>query len=378
VTDPARPDEPGEPAGTPLVDRRRLLLGGGLGGAMLLGGAALGRGTASAGGGHGPRYDRSGDEPDPEQAAYDPTDAGGHAHGAGEAHDELERLGLVRGGYGHGPQPPRDLAAALVDDLTYAPTRVEEAPGAVREWTIPVTAERWAVADGAGIDAWTYGGRVPGPILRATEGDRLRITVDNRTDRAHNLHLHGSHDPQMDGWEPIPAGAAFTYAVEAGPAGFHPYHCHLPPFAEHLRRGLYGALIVDPPGGREPAVEVMMVLSGFDLDGDGRNEVYGFNGVCGLYDRHPITVPAGELVRVYLANLIEGEALASFHLHAQTFDVFRTGTRTEPDEHTDQITLSQAERAILEFRLPTRGRYMFHPHQHRLVERGAMGWFTAV
>jgi hypothetical protein len=173
-----------------------------------------------------------------------------------DAHDELERLGLVRGGYGHGPQPPRDLDPVLLDALTYPPAPDGAPPGRVRDITIPITEERWAVADGATVAAWTYGGRVPGPVIRATEGDRLRIRVENRTARAHNLHLHGSHDPQMDGWEPIPGGESFTYEIEAGPAGLHPYHCHLPPFAEHLRRGLYGAMIVDPPGGREPATEV--------------------------------------------------------------------------------------------------------------------------
>jgi nitrite reductase (NO-forming) len=383
VTDPDPDADPAadaagrrEPAEPLRVDRRRLLLGGGLGGALLLGGAAFGRGTAAAG--PGERYGSAADADGtgPGEAAYDP--AGGHVHGAGAAHDELERLGLVRGGYGHGPQPPRDLAPELVQALTTPPPADHAPPGATRELTIPVTAGPWAVADGASISAWRYGGRVPGPVIRATEGDRLRVTVANRTDRAHNLHLHGSHDPQMDGWEPIPPGEEVTYDLEAGPAGLHPYHCHLPPFAEHLRRGLYGAMIVDPPGGREPAVEVMMVLSGFDLDGDGRNEVYGFNGICGLYDRHPITVPVGELVRVYLVNHVEGEPVAGFHLHAQTFDVYRSGTGDQPDEHTDQITLGQADRAVLEFRLPTRGRYMFHPHQHHLVERGAMGWFTAI
>jgi nitrite reductase (NO-forming) len=265
-----------------------------------------------------------------------------------------------------------------VEALTVPPARSTADPGAVHDVRLPVTVERWGVAEGAAIQAWTYGGRVPGPVLRATEGDRLRVRVDNRTAMAHNLHLHGTHDPQMDGWEPIPAGEGFTYDLVAGPTGLHPYHCHLPPFAEHIRRGLYGTLIVDPPEGRPAATEVVLILGGFDVTGDGRNDLYGWNGVAGLYDRHPIVVPAGELVRAYVVNMVEGEPLASFHLHAQTFDVYRSGTSLTPDEHTDQITLGQGDRAIVEFRLPTRGRYMFHPHQHHLAERGAMGWFSAV
>jgi FtsP/CotA-like multicopper oxidase with cupredoxin domain len=94
--------------------------------------------------------------------------------------------------------------------------------------------------------------------------------------------------------------------------------------------------------------------------------------------KYPVRVKAGELVRVYLVNMVGDEPAVSFHLHAQVFDVFRSGTMLRPDERTDVVTLAQAERAILEFRLPERGRYMFHPHQARLAERGAMGWFAAV
>lgn len=362
VPDPS--DVSGETPDLPRMDRRRLLLRGGVGGALLLGGAALGRGTAQ-----GQPLDAGGHEG---HAGAD-YDASGAAH-TGDAHDDLEQLGLVRGGYGHGPQPPRTLDEELIDALTHPPAPVS----GTREVAVEVTETRWPVAEGATVDAWTYGGRVPGPVLRTTAGERLQVTVDNRTGRGHNLHLHGRHDPQMDGWEPIPAGGSFTYDVTPGPAGLHPYHCHLPPYAEHLRRGLYGMMIVDPPGGREPATEVTLLLSGFDLTGSGSNDVYAFNGICGLYDRHPIVVPAGELVRVYVANMVEGEAVGSFHLHAQTFDVYRTGAGETPQDHTDTVTLGQGERAMLEFRLPAKGRYMFHPHQHHMVERGAMGWFTAV
>ncbi|MCC5947585.1 MAG: multicopper oxidase domain-containing protein [Nitriliruptoraceae bacterium] len=280
------------------------------------------------------------------------------------------------GAYGHGA-PPAGIDVDAMERLTRPPA-FDGRQGVRREFELPVTARRIAVADDAVADAWCYGGTVPGPTIRATEGDTVRITMDNRTEHAHNVHLHGRHDPAMDGWEPIPPGSSFTYEIEAAPFGLHPYHCHTAPLAEHVARGLYGAMIVDPPGGRSPAHEVVLTIGGWDLDDDGRNELVCFNGIAGFYARHPIRVPVGELVRVYLTNMLEHEPLASFHLHAQTFDVLRSGTRLEPDEHTDTVTLSQGERAILEFTLPERGRYMFHPHQHHLAERGAMGWFAAV
>jgi FtsP/CotA-like multicopper oxidase with cupredoxin domain len=77
-------------------------------------------------------------------------------------------------------------------------------------------------------------------------------------------------------------------------------------------------------------------------------------------------------------NFVEYDPVGSFHLHAQSFDVYRSGTSLTPQDHTDVITLGQTERAIVEFRLPRRGRYMFHPHQIWMAEKGAMGWITAI
>ena len=228
------------------------------------------------------------------------------------------------------------------------------------------------------FEAWTYNGTVPGPILRATEGDTLRVHFENRTGHPHNIHFHGAHRPEQDGWEPVAPGGETTYDIVAGPAGLHPYHCHTTPFAEHIGRGLYGMLIVDPPGGRPPAVEIALVLSGFSNEEIGSNGLVAWNGVAGYYDAYPIKVPVGEPVRAYLVNMVEHEAVASFHLHAETFDVYPAGMGTHPVFRDDTITLGQAQRAIVEFTLPHLGRYMFHPHQHWLAERGAMGWLAAI
>jgi FtsP/CotA-like multicopper oxidase with cupredoxin domain len=100
--------------------------------------------------------------------------------------------------------------------------------------------------------------------------------------------------------------------------------------------------------------------------------------VAGFFEKYPIKVPFGELVRTYVVNATEYEPIASFHLHAETFDVYPSGIGERPLYTTDILTLGQMERAIIEFNLSERGRYMFHPHQHRLAHRGAMGWFSAI
>ncbi|MCI0678090.1 MAG: multicopper oxidase domain-containing protein, partial [Actinobacteria bacterium] len=123
---------------------------------------------------------------------------------------------------------------------------------------------------------------------------------------------------------------------------------------------------------------VTLLLSGFSNDEVGRNGIVAWNGVAGFYHTHPIKVERHHPVRLYVANMVEYEPLASFHLHARTFDVYPAGMGEAPAYHDDTIALAMGQRAMLELTLPNYGRYMFHPHQHWLAERGANGWLAAV
>ncbi len=290
-------------------------------------------------------------------------------------------VGAAAGPYGDDYSPPPDLAADALDAVTFPPAASRRPVGSrprTIEVEIGVVEVRRAISRTVVYDAWTYNGTAPGPILRATEGDLLRVRFTNRTNHDHNLHFHGRHSPLHDGWEPVPPGGETIYEITAGPAGVHPYHCHTMPIDRHIARGLYGTLIVDPPEGRPPASEVVLALSGWDVDGDGRNELYTWNGVAGFHRKYPIKVPAGEPVRAYVLNLVEFDPVASFHLHAEMFDVYPSGMGDAPALTADIISLGQMERAIIEFTLPERGRYLFHPHQHSMAARGAMGWFAAI
>jgi FtsP/CotA-like multicopper oxidase with cupredoxin domain len=135
--------------------------------------------------------------------------------------------------------------------------------------------------------------------------------------------------------------------------------------------------IVDPPGGRAPAREMVMMMNAFDTNFDGENEIYAVNTVAFHYARHPIQVKVGELIRVYLVNITEFDPINSFHLHAGMYKMFKTGTRLDYYEYTDNVLLGQGERAVLEFTLDYPGRYMFHAHQSELAELGWMGMFEA-
>jgi len=246
-----------------------------------------------------------------------------------------------------------------------------------REYVMIAEDAEIEVARGVKYPAWTYNGSVPGPTLRATQGDRLKIHFINQGGMPHTIHFHGIHAANMDGvFENVPAGGKFTYEFTAEPFGIHLYHCHTMPLKKHVEKGLYGAFIVDPPEPRPKARELVMVMNGYDTDLDGENEFYTVNGVANYFLDHPIPLKTGEPVRIYLVNLTEFDLLNSMHIHAQFFKLYRTGTRLGQYEITDTVMLCQGERCILEFAYNFPGRFMFHAHQSEFAELGWMGFFN--
>ncbi|HYF66179.1 MAG TPA: multicopper oxidase domain-containing protein [Herpetosiphonaceae bacterium] len=264
---------------------------------------------------------------------------------------------------------------ALLTDFDYGKVSTLPDGRTLREYELVAINQTIEIAPGISFSGWSYNGRIPGPTLRCTEGDRLRITFKNGSDHPHSIHFHGIHPAGMDGLEPVPSGGSFVYEFDAEPFGLHLYHCHTVPIRRHIHKGLYGAFIIDPPTARPPAHELVMVMNAFDTNFDGENEVYAVNSIAFHYAKHPIPLPLNELVRVYLVNMTEFDPVNSFHLHANLFHVFRTGTQLQPHEYTDMISMAQGERHILEFKYKFPGQYMFHAHQSEFAELGWMSMF---
>ena len=225
---------------------------------------------------------------------------------------------------------------------------------------------------------------MPGPSIRCAENDHLRINFANYGSHPHTMHFHGFHTSEMDGVPGIGRGVinpgeAFVYEFDAEPFGCHLYHCHAQPLKRHIHKGMYGAFVIDPPQGRAPAREFMMMMNGFDTNFDGGNEIYAVNTVGHEFMRRPIPVKVGELVRVYLINAVEFDLINSFHIHGNFFNFYDHGTTLEPTGHTlDTIMMAQGQRGILEFRFRWPGKYMFHAHISEFAELGWMSFFNAV
>jgi FtsP/CotA-like multicopper oxidase with cupredoxin domain len=313
---------------------------------------------------------------------------GGHAANGGQAHGGAQAL------HGGGAAGPTFRSGATVDhrangfnptdmlrDFDWGRTRRLASGRVLREWTLVAGDKEIEVAPGVHYPAWVYNGRVPAPTLRAREGELLRVRFVNGSEHPHTIHFHGIHPSEMDGVPGVGAGliqsgGETTYEFTAEPFGLHLYHCHAGPLAEHIARGLYGAFIVDPKQGRPDADELLMVMNGFNTNFDAEgNQVYAINTVAFHYVNEPVAVERAAPVRIYLVNLLEFDPINSFHIHANFFNYYPTGTRLEPTEFTDTIVQAQAQRGILELEFPYVGDYMFHAHKTEFAELGWMGFF---
>ena len=258
------------------------------------------------------------------------------------------------------------------------------------------------IAPGIFFPAWTYNGRVPGPSLRAKEGESLRIIFQNHGSHPHSMHFHGIHSARMDGVVGaglIGPGEEFVYEFEARPFGCHLYHCHALPLKRHIHKGMYGAFVIDPDPALHPEHEAVarsrllgtaenaqwqefvMVMNAFDTNFDNENEVYAVNTVAHAYAKNPVRIVRDRPVRIYLVNVVEFDPINSFHLHANFFDYYNQGTTLVPTHRTvDLITQCQGERGILEFHFREHepGLYMFHAHQSEFAELGWIGMFDVV
>ena len=165
------------------------------------------------------------------------------------------------------------------------------------------------IAPGKRVKVWTFNGTVPGPTIRLTEGENVTIKYINKSPIPHTIHFHGNHDDLNDGVVPqIMPNQTYLYNITGEPAGALMYHCHAPPTSLHIRMGMYGALIVDPAEKQlPPAKEFVMVMGEYSLEDQLGLEAdyYIINGYADQYMHNPLQINHGELMRLYVINLVQ-------------------------------------------------------------------------
>ncbi|WP_235674699.1 multicopper oxidase domain-containing protein [Mycolicibacterium pulveris] len=281
-----------------------------------------------------------------------------------------------------------DLAADpspgwVARDATLAP-----AEGGVHRVELRAVDRELEVAPGRREHRWTFAGSAPGPTLRGRVGDRFEITLINDTEMGHGIDFHAGALAPDEPMRTIDPGERLVYRFTAHRAGAWLYHCSTMPMSQHIANGMYGAVIIDPPGLPEVDREYALVSAQLYLGEPGgqeqvdkinadRPDGWMFNGMAAQYDHAPLRAHTGERVRIWVVNAGPGDSTA-FHVVGGQFDtVYREGAwALRPDARSggaQVLDLAPAQGGFIELSFPEAGHYPFVDHDMRHAEGGAHG-----
>ncbi|WP_163276048.1 multicopper oxidase domain-containing protein [Cellulomonas iranensis] len=326
-----------------------------------------------------------GGQPAPPVAAAPGGDAGtghdmaGTHHGtAGDGTRAADLLDLVAA--------PDD--AFVARDATLPPV----GDGTTHHVTLAVTETVQEVAPGVTRTAWTFGGTAPGPVLHGRLGDTFVVTLVNDGSLGHSIDFHAGALAPDDVMRTIEPGETLTYTFRATRSGIWMYHCSTMPMSLHIANGMFGAVVIDPPGLPEVDHEYVLVQSELYLGEQGgtadeaaltaqQPTLLTFNGYANQYRDRPLAVRAGERVRVWVLDAGPNRP-SSFHVVGGQFDtVYREGDWTLRDGGStgtggaQVLALAPAEGGFVELTFPEAGTYPFVTHAMGDAERGAQGRF---
>ncbi|GAA2358569.1 multicopper oxidase domain-containing protein [Dactylosporangium salmoneum] len=243
------------------------------------------------------------------------------------------------------------------------------------------------VAPGIRQQLWTFNGTAPGPTLRGRIGDTFEITLVNDGSIDHGIDFHAGALAPDTPMRPVEPGQRLAYRFTATKAGIWMYHCSTMPMLLHIGNGMYGAVIIDPPGLAPVDREYVLVQSELYLGPDGqpgdmtkmqaeRPDAVVFNGYAGQYAHRPLIATAGKRVRIWVLDAGPNRP-AAFHVVGAQFDtVYREGhyeLRPGDPGGAQVLDLPPAGGGFVETVLPEAGHYPFVSHVMVDAERGARG-----
>lgn len=294
-----------------------------------------------------------------------------------------------------GPSAAGDLdmmaepgAAFVARDASLPPA----SEATVHKLTLTVRDTETEVAPGVTQDLWTYNGTAPGPTLRGKVGDVFEITLVNDASMEHSIDFHAGALAPDRPMRDIAPGESLTYRFTATRSGIWLYHCATMPMSLHLANGMFGAVIIDPPGLDPVDQEFVLVQSEYYLGPQGgiadaakvateQPDLVVFNGYANQYRSRPIAVTAGERVRIWVLDA-GPNVDSAFHVVGGQFDtvykegdyLLRNGGSTGTGG-SQVLGLMPAQGGFVELTFPEAGHYPFVSHIMSDSEKGAYGVF---
>ena len=308
--------------------------------------------------------------------------------------------GTAAGGDSHGgPAPVTDVQpdANAPKHVARNPKAPALLPGDTHDIDLVIEEKLMTVADGFSQAVWTFGGSIPGPVIRVKLGDLVRIHLKNPATNKlpHSVDFHSSMVAWNDEMSSINPGEEKLYEYRALYAGVWMYHCGTAPALHHIANGMYGMMIVEPKGGLEKVdQEYAVVQSEWYLGPQGEPasltkaaaaapapDFVLFNGVANQYKDNPIQIATGKRVRLFILDA--GPSIdSSFHIVGTIFDrVIKEGIELKVGNAggfgSQAVDLSPAQGAMVEFTMAEDGLYPIVTHAFNFVGRGALGLFQA-
>src|SRR5256885_1969853 len=146
----------------------------------------------------------------------------------------------------------------------------------VKEFRIPIRDATVEIAKGVTYKSWTFGGTVPGPVIRVREGDLVRIRLVNEASMPHSIDFHAARIPMNKAFQTILPKDSLSFKFTARDPGAYLVHCGTPPVLLHLMQGMYLPIIVDPKGGWPGKVDKEFVIVQSEFYVQGGDGVYAF------------------------------------------------------------------------------------------------------
>lgn len=297
----------------------------------------------------------------------------------------------------HEDNPARTIKAAdIVRDPSDLPPPVGgRAPAVVH---VTLTAKELVgvldPASGTTYRYWTFDGKVPGPFIRVRQGDTVQVTLANAKDSTmvHSVDLHAVIGPGGGAaLLQVPPGQSKTFTFQATTPGLFVYHCGSPMIAQHIANGMYGLILVEPPGGLQKVDHEYYLMQGeiYTTAPKGKSglqqfsmenlmaetaQYYVFNGaVDSITKEYPLHADEGQTVRIFFGNA-GPNATASEHMVGEIFSrYYQLGSLASPAlSEVQTATVPPGGAAIFELKASNAGQFALMDHAVSRMEKGDM------